>query len=148
MCGEKQWWWTVNIRGLLVMISNKGTALKKNCIYSASVIYCTEESSGSLFNLHSTGSSESKARESQSEIFRQLARWFSGVGILLYGENCLWNCKAMHQNAKWNYFYANAVCCRVNYPEHCRWLNRRLHRVSEYDEVFMIHCCVRLHCVT
>ena len=95
-----------------------------------------------------TRSGAEQSCESQTEIFRQLARRFRCGNFLFYGrENLLWNCEAMHQNAKRNYFYANAVCCRVNYPEHCRWLNQGLHWVSERGEAFMTGCCVRLHSV-
>lgn len=143
MSGKKHWWWTVNIRSLLVMSSYEGE-LKKN--YNIQPVWkiAYKNSLALLFDLHSTGSSETKAKKARLKYLGSRCS-SSGVGIFFYGENFLWNCEATHQNAKRNYFYANIVCCKVNYPEHCRWLNQRLHWVSEYDEVFMIHCCVRLH---
>lgn len=60
-CGEKHSWWTVNIRGLPVMISHEGVRAEEKLQHSAGVKYCIEESSGSLFDLHSTRSSESRA---------------------------------------------------------------------------------------
>lgn len=65
----------------------------------------------------------------------------SGVGIFFYGKCLPRNRKAMHQNAKRNYIYANVLRCRVNYQSTAgdwtgEWVNI----------LFMVRRCGRLHC--
>lgn len=70
--------------------------------------------------------------ESQTEIFRQLARRFRCGDFLLWRESPVKlqgnasKCKTELLLCKYS------VCCRVNYPEHCGWLNQRLRWVSEW----------------
>lgn len=87
MCGEKRWWWTLNIRGLLVMISCvRCASWRKITIFSQCEILHIRLLWLIIWSLQHRKQWK-QSSESQTEIFRQLARRFRCGNFLLWRES-------------------------------------------------------------